>query len=106
MENGNKTPKPAEEQKVEPKPPVTPKDPEGPETDEPVDFASVIAKQTETIAAQQKQINELLGSIQTLTVTGGNIQQGAKPEVLEPGQSKTEAFIADAKPFNELDFSM
>lgn len=104
MEDDKKTPEQKDtEQK---KAPVVPTDPEGPETDKPVDFASVIAQQTETIAAQQKQINELLGSIQTLTAHGGNIQQGEKPDVLEPGRSKREAFVAEAKPFNELDFSM
>lgn len=106
MENENKTTEVKEEKKEEKKPPVTPADPEGPETDAPVDFASVIAKQTETIAAQQAQIKELLGSIQTLTTSGANIQKGEKPEVMQPGQSKQEAIIADAKPFNELDFSM
>lgn len=78
--------------------PVVPRD----EDEETTDFAAVINQQSDMIAKQAKQIDELLAAVSNFTKTGANYQQGKKPDAFQPGEDPRDRI----KPFEELDFSI
>lgn len=78
--------------------PVVPRD----EDEEMTDFAAVINQQSDMIAKQAKQIEELLSAMSNFTKAGANYQQGKKPDAFQPGEDPRDRI----KPFEELDFSI